>query len=237
MEYIKIKDAIIPLKVQTYNNSKSLKLYFKNGILKITKTPYTSQATVDALIEAYKEEIYENFIDIQAKAKGKWSDRKEMLYKGEKYNIVKEYNEKNIIKMSVNENEKIIKIELPIQIKGTEIEEDYILKAMRKMLKNATELILQERLPYWSKITKIEYSKVIVKDMTSKFGSCMPYEGLLKFTSRLAMLKPEGIDAVVVHELCHMVQPNHSNKFYELIEKYLPNYKEIDKYLKSTSIK
>ena len=86
MEYIKIKDAMIPLKVQTYNNSKSLKLYFKNGILKITKTPYTSQATVDALIEAYKEEIYENFIDIQAKAKGKWSDRKEMLYKGEKYN-------------------------------------------------------------------------------------------------------------------------------------------------------
>lgn len=51
------------------------------------------------------------------------------------------------------------------------------------------------------------------------------------------MLKPEGIDAVVVHELCHMAQPNHSNKFYELIEKYLPNYKEIDKYLKSTSIK
>ena len=53
------------------------------------------------LIEAYKEEIYENFIDIQAKAKGKWSDRKEMLYKGEKYNIVKEYNEKNIINISL----------------------------------------------------------------------------------------------------------------------------------------
>ena len=49
------------------------------------------------------------------------------------------------------------------------------------------------------------------------------------------MLKDEAIDAVVVHELSHIVYPNHSKDFYKLIEKYMPNYKELDKYLKEKS--
>ena len=46
------------------------------------------------------------------------------------------------------------------------------------------------------------------------------------------MLPEKAIDAVIVHELCHIIHPNHSKNFYELVEKYIPNYKEIDKYLK-----
>ena len=49
------------------------------------------------------------------------------------------------------------------------------------------------------------------------------------------MLKEEAIDAIIVHELCHIVHPNHSKYFYNLVETYIPNYKEIDKYLKENS--
>ena len=63
----------------------------------------------------------------------------------------------------------------------------------------------------------------------------MPKTKELHFTSRLVMLKDEAIDAVIVHELCHIVHPNHSKDFYKLVERYIPNYKEIDQYLKINS--
>lgn len=46
------------------------------------------------------------------------------------------------------------------------------------------------------------------------------------------MLPENAIDAVIVHELCHIVHPNHSKQFYNLVKKYIPDYEEIDKYLK-----
>lgn len=46
------------------------------------------------------------------------------------------------------------------------------------------------------------------------------------------MLSNEEIDAVIVHELCHFCYPNHGKDFYELVEKYLPNYSQTKKRLK-----
>ena len=103
------------------------------------------------------------------------------------------------------------------------------------LFKNNTEVVLQDRLPYWSKITNIEYNSVKVRDAKTKYGSCIPTKKAIHFTSRLIMLPKEAIDAVIVHELCHIIHPNHSKQFYELVEKYIPNYKQIDEYLKRNS--
>ena len=46
------------------------------------------------------------------------------------------------------------------------------------------------------------------------------------------MLPEDKIDAIIVHELSHMTYSNHSDKFYSLVQKYIPNYFEIDKWLK-----
>ena len=46
------------------------------------------------------------------------------------------------------------------------------------------------------------------------------------------MLSKDKVDAIIVHELCHIVYKNHNRQFYNLIEKYIPNYNEVDKWLK-----
>jgi len=46
------------------------------------------------------------------------------------------------------------------------------------------------------------------------------------------MLPKDKVDAIIVHELCHMKHKNHNKEFYGLVSKYIPNYKEIDKWLK-----
>lgn len=46
------------------------------------------------------------------------------------------------------------------------------------------------------------------------------------------MLPEDKVDAIIVHELCHIIHPNHSKDFYDLVKKYIPNYDNIDKWLK-----
>lgn len=240
MNYIiKIKDVEIPVNIQNYKKSKSIKLYFKNGILKVTKSPYVAKKEVEKLIKVNEEKIYEEYkkiIDTKKLNYKKWENGKIILYKGEEYIINKIYNEANVIKININEKTKRFELILPNKIKRTQEEEKYIIEVIRKIFKNNTEVILQERLPYWSKITKINYESVKVKDAKTRYGSCIPSKKALNFSSRLVMLPIDAIDAVIVHELCHIVYPNHSKDFYNLVEKYIPNYKQIDKYLKKNNV-
>lgn len=61
--------------------------------------------------------------------------------------------------------------------------------------------------------------------MRSRWGSCRPQKGALSFNTRLAELPPDCADYVVVHELAHFLQPNHSAAFYAEIARVLPDWK------------
>ena len=114
----------------------------------------------------------------------------------------------------------------------SEVRVEAILKLIRKLFKNNTEKIVEDRLNYWSDVTGIKYNTYRVHDATTRYGSCVKSKKALNFSSRLVMLPMDKIDAIVVHELCHIEQANHSQKFYDLVESYIPNYKEIDKWLR-----
>lgn len=242
MQYIlKLKDVKIPFCIKNYKTSKSIKIYFKQDMLVITKSPYIPKREIEKLIEKNKEKIYEEYKKIEELKylnKERWETGQTILYNGEEYIINISYHEKNRIFIKIDEENKIFKINIPNKIQEEEkehIKEEYIKKSIIKLFKENTENILQERLPYWSKITNISYNSVKVRDAKTKYGSCIPKTKALHFSSRLIMLKKEAIDAIIVHELCHIEHPNHSKKFYNLVETYIPNYKQIDKYLKINS--
>lgn len=238
MQYIlKIKDLNIPFSIKNYKTAKTMKIYFKEDGLIVTKSPYIPKREVDKFIKQNEEKIYENYKKIEELKrlkKGRWETEQEILYGGDLYKILKIYHEKDTINIKIDKESKIFKIFLPKQIQKEE-ESYWIKTVVKKLFKENTEAILQEKLPYWSKKTNITYNSVKVRDAKTKYGSCTPKTKALHFSSRLVMLKEEAIDAIIVHELCHIVHPNHSKDFYSLVETYIPNYKEIDKYLKENS--
>lgn len=237
MEYIiRIKDLDIPFIIKNYKTAKSMKIYFKENSLTITKSPYISKKEVLEFIKNNEERVYKEYKRILYNKENidKYSSGNCILYKGEKYKIIKEYFDKNTVKILIDENNRQFNIFVSDKI--TKQEEDYYIKdVLRKIFKNNTEVMLKDKISYWSKITNIKYNNVKVRDAKTKFGSCIPKTRDLHFTSRLIMLKEEAIDAVIVHELCHIIYPNHSKDFYTLVEKYIPDYKEINKYLKLNS--
>ena len=105
-------------------------------------------------------------------------------------------------------------------------------KVVKKILKNNTEILIAKRLPYWAEITGLKYKEVKIRDAITRYGSCMPNKRNLYFSSRLIMLPMDKVDAIIVHELCHIKYKYHNNDFYNLAEKYISNYIEIDKWLK-----
>ena len=136
--------------------------------------------------------------------------------------------------IKIDEQNKQLNITYPEKLDNIDktTRKQYIDKGIKQLLKNNTENLLLERVPYWSKITNIPYKEFKVNDATSKFGSCISKTKVLHFSSRLIILPQEKIDAVIVHELCHIIYPNHSQNFYNLVKKFIPNYDEINKWLK-----
>lgn len=66
-----------------------------------------------------------------------------------------------------------------------------------------------------------------IRDMKSRWGSCLVHKGTITLNRRLIEKPVECIRYVAVHEYCHFIHPNHSGAFYALLEKHLPNWKEI----------
>lgn len=91
--------------------------------------------------------------------------------------------------------------------------------------------VIPERVEYFAKVIGVTYGKITIRNQKTRWGSCSS-KGNLNFNCLLMLTPPEVLDYVVVHELCHRKQMNHSKAFWLEVEKVLPDYKEVRKWLK-----
>jgi len=234
MQYIKIKELEIPILIKSYKTSKSIKIYFKGNTLTITKPTRLLTKKVIETLKSNEEDIYNKYKKIASSEIStikQWTTGEKIYYKGEEFSIIQKETDKLQISIDIEEDNKQIKITVPKSSSQEDLKIN-IDKGIKKIFKRNTEVVIAERLPYWSEITGFKYNEVKVRDAITRYGSCMPAKKNLYFSSRLIMLSEYVVDAIIVHELCHMKYKNHSKDFYNLVATYIPNYKEIDKWLK-----
>ena len=78
----------------------------------------------------------------------------------------------------------------------------------------------------------VTYGKVTLREQKTRWGSCSS-KGNLNFNWKLALMPDEILDYVVVHELAHRMEMNHSDKFWKIVENVLPDYRERLSWLKA----
>lgn len=103
----------------------------------------------------------------------------------------------------------------------------------RKNRKRAEELI-KSKVNYYCRHYDFEYNRISIRNQKTRWGSCSN-QGNLNFSYRLMFLIPEEQDYIVVHELCHLKEQNHSRDFWALVEEILPEYKNAHKSIRNKS--
>lgn len=91
--------------------------------------------------------------------------------------------------------------------------------------KEKTRELVLERLSYWNEFYGYTYNRVAVRNQRRCWGSCSA-KGNLNFSYKLLFLPPCLSDYVILHELCHLKELNHSARFWALMEKVMPDYRE-----------
>ena len=98
-------------------------------------------------------------------------------------------------------------------------------------LKAAAKPVIEEKVRFFADKIGVEYGKITIRSQRTRYGSCTA-KGNLNFNCLIMLMPEEIIDYVIVHELCHIKQMNHSRRFWNEVESILPDYKERRKWLK-----
>lgn len=78
----------------------------------------------------------------------------------------------------------------------------------------------------WEPIMGVKAGQLAYRNMTSRWGSCQPSTGRICINVRLALYPPECLEYVVVHELCHLLERGHGPRFHQLMDRFMPDWKQ-----------
>lgn len=95
--------------------------------------------------------------------------------------------------------------------------------------------VIPEKVAYYARLMNVTYGRISIRKQKTRWGSCSN-KGNLNFNCLLMMMPPEVLDYVIVHELSHRLEMNHSKRFWAQVEKVIPDYKTQKTWLKEHGI-
>lgn len=135
------------------------------------------------------------------------------------------YVPESIVKAYVFSHSPWIKSKLDYYIKKGPIKKTPPLSKSEYLhLKAQTSKIITPKLIHYQNILNVKYKSFTIRNQKTRWGSCSR-QGRLNFNCRLCLLPDDLVDYVVVHELCHLKELNHSNRFWAHVASVLPNHK------------
>ena len=196
-----------------YKDIKNMYLRVKSDLkIYITCSKYTKEKDIVRFIESNTLKINEIINDIKRKNIN-LSDK--IMYLGNSYD-----------KRLINTKKIIFGKDYVFIGKNFNLDKFYKIEASR---------VFKERLDYIYKLFEedISYPSLRIRKMTSKWGVCNITRNIVTLNLELIKLDIKYLDYVIVHELSHLIYPNHSKDFWNVVSKYCPNYKIYRKEMKN----
>ena len=110
------------------------------------------------------------------------------------------------------------------RLRSQPAEDRLTMDEIRALADRALEVI-PERVAYYAPLVGVTYGRITIRNQRSRWGSCSA-KGNLNFNCLLMLAPPEVLDSVVVHELCHRKEMNHSKSFYDEVLRVFPEYRK-----------
>jgi predicted metal-dependent hydrolase len=77
----------------------------------------------------------------------------------------------------------------------------------------------------WERVMNVKVDKVFIRRMKTKWGSCSPSSASIRLNTDLAKKPPECLEYIVVHELAHLIEPTHNDRFTAILDRMMPNWR------------
>lgn len=106
-------------------------------------------------------------------------------------------------------------------------------KAEYKQNKKRTYEFAMEKIKFFNEFYNFKFGKISIRNQRTRWGSCSR-KGNLNFNYKIIFLPEKIANYIIVHELCHLKEFNHSRRFWDLVEKAVPDYKKIRKDIKKS---
>lgn len=149
------------------------------------------------------------------------SDGSRICVEGKARKLLLERSDK--IEMQITEENLLLRL--------PDASDDGTRSVLRQVLSGLALERIRERLSEYAPKIGVQFGRVTIREQKSRWGSCSA-KGNLNFNWKLIMAPPEVLNYVVIHELCHLIEFNHSNRFWTLVETQMPEYALWKKWLK-----
>ena len=186
----------------------------------VVKTPLVGDQYIKDLLREKKGWLQKQILKISQNSPKSIELKKEVFLFGKIYSI---------------EDEQVKELKKCLDNLSTD-EEQEILKCYDDFYMYKAKIYLPQVLDMFAKVMNVNFNELKIKKLKSRWGSCSSKK-TITLNSQLLKAPPESIEYVVVHELAHLVYMNHSKKFHQLIESYLPKAKESKQKLKYIYLK
>jgi len=205
-----------------YSRRKSVEIKIKaDGQIYVSAPFYVPKKDVEAFLTNKFTWIKNKLTSLSSsgeEAKGNLTDRKSIPFFGKSvlFQIV-EYDLKRVKTKLENGT---LTVFIP---KGFNEADKNLLavETLRKFYIDKTREYIINKIPYYEKLIGVEVKAVKIKDQSTRWGSCSSKMNL-NFNFRLSMMTETAIDYIIVHELCHIKEMNHSKTFWRLVKSFYP---------------
>lgn len=224
---INVDDLVVKIKYRKNMKNIYLKVE-KNADVVVSAPPRTPNYLIKKLIRDNIDEIKlrrNNILTNVYTVKRYVTGEKHIIF-GKEFVLEVKLGNKNVVRLS---DDKII---LVIKDKDQD-REQIVTSYLRKVLYNkALEFINK-----YEKIMGVHAEQLRIKKMKTRWGTCNIEAKRIWINYELIKYPIECLEHIVVHELTHLLETNHTPRFYVLLEKYYPNFRENDKLIKEFSKK
>jgi predicted metal-dependent hydrolase len=194
-----------------------------DGSLTVRAPRKATMQDIDLFVQHHKNWIVKKRIEIKEKVKNikprKFEDGEICLFLGKPFNI-KIDNMQEVALRKVGDDFYLHEKAVP-----------YAERVFEIWYKQRAIEILPVRAYKISKEMGLKYNRLGITGAKSRWGSCSSRKNI-NFSWRLMMAAPKVIDYVIIHELAHLKEMNHSAAFWKIVEKFMPDFRECRKWLK-----
>lgn len=191
----------------------------RDGNIEVRAPQHATEAQIADFVRNQADWIRGRLAHVAATPRRRWVSGETLLFRGEPH--VLEVRPQQGGRAGVTAQDGTLLVIIPHTHDDGARAESVRRAVHRWMVDRALE-VTRDRLPALAERVGVSPRRVTIKDMKTRWGSCST-KGNTSISFRIVMAPPEVMDYLIIHELCHLVHPNHSREFWTLVRSHLPD--------------